>query len=218
MGRELLYANDISHIADAFDPSSIDEIVFPSEAVETYLKRWVSRSTATRNLLIYGPPGTGKTRASYLLASQRCSAFLELSPIRYVECESGTFDELLQIQKNESMLVFRSIDSSFESVLILDEVDNFKPPQQKQLKKIMERVDRSHILLTNNLNNLDVGIRNRCVEIPWFIPSFEQCKIQLRHLARKVTNKTLDDRLLRENVYTRAGWRQMVRNLDALGI
>ena len=216
MGRDLLHLRDISHIADTFDPSNVEEIVFPSETVETYLKRWVSRSTATNNLLVYGPPGTGKTRATYLLARDRCSAFLDLDPIHYVECESGTFDELLQLRKNQTTVLLQAFDSSFETISILDEVDNFKSSQQQQLKKIMERTNHTYILLTNNLKSIDIGIRNRCLEIPWFIPSFERCQNRLRHLASKVTNKTLDDGLLRDTVYTTAGWRQMVRNLDFL--
>ena len=186
MSRELLRLSDISHIADPFDPTCMDEIVYPSEATEAYLKRWASRSSATRNLVIYGPPGTGKTRASMLLAKQRCADFLDTDPIRYVECESGTFDELLQIQKNESTVFGRAAYSSFESVVILDEVDNYKPPQQKQLKKVMERAGYSYILLTNHLAKLDEGLRNRCYEIPWFVPPFELCSSRVSRRVLRV--------------------------------
>lgn len=218
MARELYRSSDISHIADPFDPSCIEEIVFPSSATEAYLKRWASRSTATRNLLIYGPPGTGKTRSSMLIAQQRCREFLDADPIRYVECESGTFDELLQIQKNESTVFGRMTHCSFESVVILDEVDNFKPPQQKQLKKVMERADHSYILLTNHITKLDDGIRNRCYEIPWFVPTFERCQDRLEQISFKLLNKSINEETLRNRVYTTAGWRQMLRNLDTLAM
>ena len=216
MSRELLRLSDISHIADPFDPTNVDQIVYPSEATEAYLKRWASRATATRNLVIYGPPGTGKTRASILLAKQRCAEFLDEDPIRYVECESGTFDELLQIQKNESTVFGRAACSSFESVVILDEVDNYIPPQQKQLKKVMERADQCYILLTNHITKLDSGLRNRCYEIPWFVPTFEACVPRLQEISFKLLNKSLDQDTLRSRVYTTSGWRQMLRNLDAL--
>lgn len=216
MSRDLLHWSDISHIADPFDPTCVDELAYPSAATEAYLKRWASRSTASRNLVIYGPPGTGKTRASMLLAKQRCADFLDADPIRYVECESGTFDELLQIQKNESIAFGQAAHSSFEAVVILDEVDNYKPPQQKQLKKVMERADHCYILLTNHITKVDDGIRNRCYEIPWFVPPFEVCLTRLQQISFKVLNKPLDDDTLRQRVYTSAGWRQMLRNLDAL--
>jgi len=212
--RELTRHRDISHIRDPFDPSSLDDLVFPSEGAATYLKRWVARSTATRNILLYGPPGTGKTRAAHLLARERGAGYLDLDPVRYVECETGTFDSLLQIEKGESSVFDLIQNPDFQRITILDEVDTFKKEQQKQLKKILERTDLTYILLTNHLDKLDTAVRDRCYEIPWFIPPFSGCKDRLRTISAQYLDLKLDDETLRDSVYTTAGWRQMLRNLE----
>jgi replication-associated recombination protein RarA len=212
--RELTRLRDIDHIRDPFDPSTIDDIVFPSEGAATYLKRWVARSTATRNILLYGPPGTGKTRAANLLARERSVGYLDLDPVRYVECETGTFDSLLQIEKGESSVFDLIQNPEFQRITILDEVDSFKKEQQKQLKKILERTDLTYILLTNHLDKLDSAVRDRCYEIPWFIPPFSGCKDRLRAISVQYLDLKLDDDTLRDSVYTTAGWRQMLRNLE----
>ena len=212
--RELTRLRDIDHIRDPFDPSTIDDIVFPSEGAATYLKRWVARSTATRNILLYGPPGTGKTRAAHFLARERSAGYLDLNPVRYVECETGTFDSLLQLEKGESSVFDLMLNPDFKRITILDEVDTFKKEQQKQLKKILERTDLTYILLTNHLDKLDTAVRDRCYEIPWFIPPFASCKERLRAISNQYLNTNLDEETLRDSIYTSAGWRQMLRNLE----
>jgi SpoVK/Ycf46/Vps4 family AAA+-type ATPase len=212
--RELTRHRDITHIRDPFDPSSLDDLVFPSEGAATYLKRWVARSTATRNILLYGPPGTGKTRAAHLLARERSAGYLDLDPVRYVECETGTFDSLLQIEKGESSVFDLMLNPDFQRITILDEVDTFKRDQQKQLKKILERTDLTYVLLTNHLDKLDTAVRDRCYEIPWFMPPFARCKERLRAISIQYLDTNLDDETLEDSVYTTAGWRQMLRNLE----
>ena len=212
--RELTRLRDIDHIRDPFDPSSFDEIVFPSEGAATYLRRWVARSTATRNILLYGPPGTGKTRAAHLLARERSADFLDLHPVRYVECETGTFDLLLQIEKSESFVFDLLENSSFSPVTILDEVDTYEKRQQKQLKKILERADLTYVLLTNHIDKVDRAVRDRCYEIAWHMPSFERCKDRLAAISDKYLNKRLEEEMLRDRVYTTSGWRQCLRNLE----
>lgn len=217
MKRELICYKDISHIADRFDPISLEEVVFPSARTETYLQRWVSRSTSTRNLLLYGPPGTGKTRAAYLLAKERTKHNSEWEPIKYRECESGIADKLLQQLKDEVLTFAKTCDPNFETVVVLDEVDNFKEEQQQQLKKVLERSDYAFILLTNNLKKIDEGVRNRCYEIHWHIPEFERCVGRLSTLVRLAALSDVSEESLRR-LYSGSGWRQMLRNIDALSL
>ena len=213
MPRHLNRFSDIAHIEDAYDPREMNEIVFPSARTENYLKRWVSRSTATRNVLLYGVPGTGKTRAAHILAQQRTKGTEEWNPISYRECESGTADKLVQELKDTIFLFQMNTHENFEQVFILDEIDNLDSMQQKQLKKVLERRDITYVLLTNNLRSIDVGVRNRCFEISWHVPEFEVCKPRLERLAEQMAIPSVTEDLLR-SAYTTSGWRQMVRNLD----
>jgi len=217
MSRHLYGFKDISHISDKFDPTSLEEVVFPSERSEIYLRRWVSRSTTTRNLLLYGSPGTGKTRAAYQLARARTSGSEDWDPIKYTECESGVADKLLQQLKDEVFAFPKISHPDFETVVILDEVDNFKADQQKHLKKVMERSDLTFILLSNHNNRIDDGIKDRCYAIPWQLPDFEGCKERMRVLIERAGHQDLDDAVLK-SIYSSAGWRQILRNIETFHI
>jgi replication-associated recombination protein RarA len=217
MDRNLRTFKSISHIADDFDPVGLDQVVFPTERTESYLVKWMARKTSTRNLLIYGEPGTGKTRAAYLMALERTRILTGWDPVKYVECESGTADKLLQEIKDECFSFARAELDDFEQVVILDEVDNFKQDRQRQLKKVLELNDRTFVLLTNNLSDLDSGLRDRCYEISWNVASFERCEPRLAALGRTVLGRDLSVEELR-SVWTTAGWRQMLRNFDTLDL
>jgi DNA polymerase III delta prime subunit len=105
----------------------------------------------------------------------------------------------------------------WEQFIILDEVDNFKPKEQQQLRTILDATDRACVLVTNNLNKVHAGIRNRCYEIEWVIPALSQCKDRLTALCNRQNRTNIPETLLEQQVYTTAGWRQMLRNIDALG-
>lgn len=217
MARELSSYSDLKHIAEPFDPAGVDEVCFPSASVEGLIRLWCARQGATKNLLMYGPPGSGKTRAAYILAEHRIAGrAAEWKPLRYVECESGTFDLLFQGLKSEYTVFPRLDDPEYQRIVILDEVDNFKPDQQKQLKKVLERADMAFVLLTNNVPDLDAGLRNRCLEVSWHVPAPDVCLPRLRQLAAKAGCTAVADEVLLREVYSVAGWRQMLRNLDAV--
>src|SRR6185312_11479224 len=140
MARQLSCYADIQHIADAADPQDFEEVCFPSANIAALLRRWCDRKLPSKNLLLYGPPGTGKTRAAFVLAKERLRRYkAEWDAITYMECESATFDPAFQKLKGDYQILQRLSDPEFESIVILDEIDNFRGDQQKQLKKVVER-------------------------------------------------------------------------------
>jgi DNA polymerase III delta prime subunit len=217
MSRESSIYHDLQHLQEPCDPSTIEELCFPSLHVETELRRWTARSSYAKNLLFHGPPGSGKTRAAYVLCQARLSGRSnEWYPVEYIECESGTFDVVFQQLKSAYTAFQRLDDADFEQFVILDEVDNFKGDQQRQLKKLLERRDLAFLLITNYVAKIDWGIRNRCLEIAWHLPAPEACLPRLRQVASGLGAGDLSDAVLVDRVYTCSGWRQMLRNLDAL--
>jgi replication-associated recombination protein RarA len=121
MNHEPSIYHDLRHLQEPFDPATIDEICFPSVNVETALRRWTTRGTSTKNLLLHGPFGSGKTRAAYVLCQERLSGRSnEWDPIDYVECESSTFNAMFQRLKSTRVVFQRLSDSDFEQFVILD--------------------------------------------------------------------------------------------------
>lgn len=217
MSRELSIYPDLQHVQEPFDPASIEELCFPSADAKRALMQWSGRQGYSKNLLLHGPSGSGKTRAAHVLCRERLGARSDdWQPIDYVECESGTFDALFQRLKSTQHTFQKLTDPDFEQFVILDEFDNFKSTQQVQLKKILERTDLTFVLLTNHVAKIDPGIRNRCLEILWHIPAPDACLPRLRQVADAVGAGHVADATLAERVYTSAGWRQMLRNLDQM--
>lgn len=208
---------DLEHMRAPSDPTCIGEICFPSQSTEAVLRRWTERQGYVTNILFHGLPGSGKSRAAYTLCKERSrSQDQEWNPIDYIECESSTFEPVIR-RLRTLRLAFQRLDSpDFEQLIILDEVDNYNSLQQKQLKSVMERNDLAFLLITNDVGRIDDGVRNRCLEVPWYIPAPALCLPRLRSLANAVGAAQLTDADLLQRLYSKAGWRQMCRNLDLM--
>ena len=215
MNRQLAIYWDLEHVRDPFDPASVHELCFPSADTRALLLQWTERQGHAKNLLLYGPSGSGKTRAAEVLCRERLGQrSVEWHPIEYIPCESGTFDQALQHVKSGRQNFQKLTDSDFEQFYILDEFDNFRAAQQLQAKQVLEQTDVTFVLITNHIANIDPGVRNRCLEISWHIPSADVCLPRLRQLADRTGAGHVSDSTLVERVYTTAGWRQMLRNID----
>lgn len=215
MARRLITYPDLRHIADPHDPTTVEEIAFPTESLEMYLRKWVARSTATKNLLFFGPPGSGKTRAAFVLAQAR-SKNTRSNDIEYLECKTGTADLIVERFANAGSTLDKAMNPLWEQIVILDEVDNLKPKEQQQLGTILDANDHAFLLVSSQLNKVHAGIRNRCYETEWNIAEFYKCKPRLFALCHNIIGTRVSEKLLAQQVYSNAGWRQMLRNIDSL--
>src|ERR1700686_1851256 len=127
--KGLITYPDLQHIEDPNDPATIEDIVFPSQRIETYLKSWIASSPATRNLLLYGNPGTGKTRAAFVLAQARSNT-TDSNDIHYVECKTGVGALLVEKFTRSGDTLDKAINPLWEEIVVLDELDNCKPKEQ----------------------------------------------------------------------------------------
>jgi DNA polymerase III delta prime subunit len=112
----------------------------------------------------------------------------------------------------------KAMNPLWEEVVILDELDNFKPKEQQELRTVLDVADRAVIVVTNNLKKVHGGIRSRCYEIEWTIPEFHKCLPRLAALFNRHNRPGVSETLLEQQVYTTAGWRQMLRNIDAIAL
>jgi len=140
-----------------YAPQNLDEVIFPSVAVERRLKGY-GKDGINGHVMLYGPNGTGKTAVARLLieAIGGQEAFID-----NLECE-----DLLAKTDLRSYLIqsasFARLTTSGKYFLLLNEFDNAK----KHLNKFWTALDACGddvmaVITTNHPMNIDQSIRSR---------------------------------------------------------
>jgi replication-associated recombination protein RarA len=116
-------------------------------------------------ILLYGAHGTGKTTLARILPEA-----IELGQTG----EALSFDaDFFGCQKGSTGITFTtavskrlnviSLNASGNDYFIFDEVDNLSKAAQADLKTILNSKRAVFILTTNNISQLDKGVKDRCV-------------------------------------------------------
>ena len=147
-----------------YAPSCLDQVIFPSEAVERRVKGYAT-GKLEGHIIIHGPNGTGKTTIANLIVKQLGG--------EHAQIEHNDHDELLSKSDLKMHLLkaasFAALTTSGKYFLILNEFDNSKKNLSKFWAALDECGDRAMaVITTNQPMDIHPSIRSRCdaIEFP----------------------------------------------------
>ena len=153
-----------------YQPQTINEVVFGNDESRLLIEDIVSGILpfpfeGKTGILLYGTFGTGKTTLARILpeAIEQGQTGQPLSfDADFFGCQQGHSGTVIAdtLKKQNKVLSF---NASGKHYYIFDEVDNLTKTAQAGLKTTLNSQRGIFILTTNNISQLDKGVKDRCV-------------------------------------------------------
>ena len=206
-----------------YEPKTIKDIIWGNAESRLRIEDIVSGAEALpycgkSAILLYGVFGTGKTTLANLLpnAIEKGRADEDLAiEADFIACQQG-FNGPQVMSLIERVLSKTSFNASGLHYFVLDEVDNLTKLAQQSLKSALNTNRGIFILTTNNISELDKGLKDRCVLVEMNAAAVIDYLPLAKNLVSDMGVVMSDDDLLPTISAAKGSLRNLIHNVERL--
>ena len=206
-----------------YEPKTIKDIIWGNAESRLRIEDIVSGAEALpycgkSAILLYGAFGTGKTTLANLLPNAiekgRSNEDLAIEA-DFIACQQG-FNGPQVMSLIERVLSKTSFNASGLHYFVLDEVDNLTKLAQQSLKSALNTNRGIFILTTNNISELDKGLKDRCVLVEMNAAAISDYLPLAKNLVSDMGVVMSDDDLLPTISAAKGSLRNLIHNVERL--
>jgi len=206
-----------------YEPKTINDIIWGNAESRLRIEDIVSGAEALpycgkSAILLYGVFGTGKTTLANLLPNAiekgRSNEDLAIEA-DFIACQQG-FNGPQVMSLIERVLSKTSFNASSLHYFVLDEVDNLTKLAQQSLKSALNTNRGIFILTTNNISELDKGLKDRCVLVEMNAAAVSDYLPLAKNLVSDMGVVMSDDDLLPTISAAKGSLRNLIHNVERL--